>query len=528
MNLLKEKWNTVANAPIVSTIKKPTRSFPLVDNIVIVYAAITMLFQVLFEISPVLSTFVNTPLYKMQTVLGIVGAGLIVLDVFTTKKVWSGKYSLFLYAILFLTVLSSVRMMSYGIRENLFKFCWMAIQFIIIYTLPQRMSRDALKRFIKIVFFTLLAIWIVCCCVSLYQYINRIGYMYVVNPLGQDSSANRQGFYDNRLFGIFYTLNIAANTSLLFFILNFFFIVKEKKRAVKVILCIAELILVAHIILSVSRSAALSLFVCAPVIAWFMMRNKITKAGVKRIVAPIAVALAAVLVVVGGFNAFKKGLTYLPTLNDMMQIQLHPGSDTPPPSSSPDAPQMPNNPQIPVEPEYDETILDRDLGEDYSNERFNIWRDYLSLYKEIGLVGISPDYMPYVIENHPDLFIVEDIKVNYPDKYESGIIYHGHNDYLVVFIATGFLGAASLLAFIAACVYHVIKTVATNKRLSLMFVCAFAIVVVSALAGMLDIGLFFQSTPQTTLFYFALGVLMNTTFYLPECCDETSSGNLAD
>ncbi len=551
MHFLRSKWNSVANSAMVSTIKNPTRTFPLVDTVIILYAAVTILFQILFQISPVMSFLVNTPLYEMQTYLGLLGGALIVLDVFTTKKIWNGKYSFFLYSILVLAVLSSARMLSYGVKENLFKICWMAIQFVLIYTVPQRMSRETLKKFVKIVFFTLLTIWVVSCCVSLYQYVNQIGYTYVVNPLGKDSSANRQGFYDNRLFGIFYTLNTAANTSLLFFLINFFFILKEKKLALKIALCIAEVVLICHIILAVSRSAMLSLFVCSLVLAWFLVRNKIGKAGKKKVFMPIAAALVTVVIIIGGYNLLKTGLTYLPHLNEKFQIALQEstkptdeqpgttgtststtlpsGSDasTQPttPTTAPSTPQT-TQPTTPVAPEYNENILERDnLADDYSNDRFNIWRDYISLYKDIGLLGFSPNYMPYIIEHHPDLFIVENIRIDYPDKYESGIIYHGHSGYLIVFIATGFLGAFSLLAFIGLCVYHVIKTIRDNKKLSLIFICSFLLVIVGALSAALDEGLFFQNSPQTTLFYFALGTLMNTTFYKTDS-NEVSSKEL--
>ena len=85
------------------------------------------------------------------------------------------------------------------------------------------METEKLKKYIKVLFSVLLVIWLAACCVSLYQFARLIGYDYVVNPMAQDASSNRQGFYDNRLFGIFYTLNHAAYGSLLFFLLGALF-----------------------------------------------------------------------------------------------------------------------------------------------------------------------------------------------------------------------------------------------------------------------------------------------------------------
>lgn len=550
MNFLKRKFDVVSNAPIVKTIMQPSKSYPIFDNIVVAYVAVTVLFQVLFQISPVMSFFVKTPLYEMQTYLGLLGGGLILVDLFTTKKIWNNKYSLFLYIILFIAALSSVRLISYGVKENLFKLCWAAIQFIVVYSAPSRLKKEEFKKFIRIFFYVIFAIWVVCCCISLYQYINQIGYTYVVNPLGKDSSANRQGFYDNRLFGIFYTLNTAAMMSLFLFLAGIFFMIKEKALWLKIVLGIGEFFLISHMILSGSRSAVLAFFACALILPWLLMRNKIKEIGIKRILLPMATALVAMVVTIGGFSILRTGLSYLPHLNEKMLIALEesrkpepsdpittpstpeqsepstpsttpetPPAETPstpetPPAETPSTPETPPA-ETPSTPEYDETILDREnLDEDYSNGRFSIWGDYLSLYKEIGLLGLSPgNYMPYVMEHHPERFIVEDIRINYPDKYESGIIYHGHNGYLIVFIATGFLGALSLLAFIILCIVHVIKIIIREKRLSALFICCFLIVAVGAIFAVLDEGLFFHSAPQTTLFWFALGLLINTSFH---------------
>ncbi len=505
---LKYTFDEISNSSLVAKIKQPSKSYPIFDTIVVIYAAITILFQVLFQISPVMSFLVNTPLYEMQTYLGLLGGGLILADIFTTKKIWNNKYSLFLYIILFAAALSSIRLISYGVKENLFKFCWMAIQFVLIYSVPSRIKKEEFKKFIKILFYVILAIWVVSCCISLYQYINQIGYTYVVNPLGKDASANRQGFYDNRLFGIFYTLNTAALISLTLFWTNIIFIIKEKAVWLKIVLGISQFFLLSHMILSGSRNAVLAFCACAAILPWFLMRNKIKNTEKKKMLLPIATALVAIIVASMGLRVVKIGLSYLPYLNEKMLIALDIDRN---PNHSQNG-EFPNNKPL---PEYDENILDREnLQGDYSNGRFNIWLDYVSLYKEIGVLGISPgNYMPYVMEHHPELFIVEDIRVNYPDKYASGIIYHGHNGFLIVFIATGFLGALSLLVFTTLCIIHVIKMIVRRKKASLLFIGCFLFVTIGIISALLDEGLFFHNAPQTTLFWLALGGLMNSSLY---------------
>lgn len=480
----------------VQGILQRKREYPVIDCIVVLYAAAVLVFQAFLQISPIVTFLTTTPFYSMQTYLGILGAGLILLDLFTTKRLWEGKYGVLLIGIGVLAGLASLRMMDHGLKENLFKVCWCAIYFTLIYSLPHRMSREGLHRFIKILFYSLLTLWFMACCVSLCQYAAQIGYVYVVNPLSADASATRQGFYDSRLFGIFYTLNHSAYVSLLFMIASAFFLLKTKHLSVKILLGIVEFSLLCHILLSGSRSAYISLTVCCAAGAWLALRNRIKTANWKRTVLPIGMAVVVAITCLLGTTGLKSALTYVPNIADEVVYFLSGGNA---------------NPNIinPDRNEHDEDLLDREgLEEDASNGRLSIWRDYLSLYKDIGLIGLSPgSYMAYVLENHPELYIVDYVKENYPAKYESNIIYHTHNGYLLVFVATGFLGAACLIAYIFLCVRRVIQ-ILRKKRISHLFAGALLVVVAVAISAVLDEGVFFQNHLHTTLFWFSLGILM--------------------
>ena len=96
------------------------KEYPRIDNLVVVYVAVVLYFQLLLQISPIVTSLTATPLYNIQTYLGLLGGGLIVLDLFTTKRIWQGNYIGLLCVILVFAALASVRMISYGIKENLF------------------------------------------------------------------------------------------------------------------------------------------------------------------------------------------------------------------------------------------------------------------------------------------------------------------------------------------------------------------------------------------------------------------------
>lgn len=467
----------------VSRVTIAQRAYPVFDAVVMGYIAVVLLVQVLFQISPAVTFFASTPLISIQTWLGILGGALLVIDLFTTKRLWQGPFCLLLYGILVMAALASVRMIDYGAKQNLFKLCWAIIQFALVYSCAYRMEPDRLKKFIRTLFIVLLAIWLVACCVSLYQFVRQIRYDYVVNPMAQDSSSNRQGFYDNRLFGIFYTLNHAAYGSLIFFLVGTAYAMKSKRIFVKILLSVSNLILMSHIILAVSRSATIALMVCLFCLSFLMARTKFQMKSLPRLLLSTAVATLIVILTLLVFQVVKSALLCLPYATSEIF----------------DLPAV----------GYDPALLDRNLGGDTSNGRLDIWADYFALSGEIGPVGMSPgNYMPYIHENHPDLHIVEYIREVYPEKYNSGIIHHVHNGYLMVFVSAGWIGAALLLAFGTLCILRLFKKLKEDHKTSYTILLSFLLVAAVALSAMFDEGIFFQNNPQTTVFWLALGVLM--------------------
>lgn len=459
------------------------RSYPIFDAVVLAYIALVLLVQVLFQISPAVTFFASTPLINIQTWLGLAGGALLAVDLFTTKRLWQGPYCLLLYGILALAVLASVRTLSYGVKENLYKLCWAAIQYGLFYSCSLRMETEKLKKYIKVLFSVLLVIWLAACCVSLYQFARLIGYDYVVNPMAQDASSNRQGFYDNRLFGIFYTLNHAAYGSLLFFLLGLVYAIRSRRVVTKVLLSLSGFILLLHMVASRSRSALLALPVCLFCLTFLAMRSRLHMKSSHRLAVSALLAALVVGLSLVTLHAMKVGLTYIPDIT----------------AEAFDLPDV----------EYEPDLFDREMDENASNGRFSIWSDYLSLAGEIGPIGISPgNYMPYIYENHQDLYIVDFIRTHYPDRYASRIVYHMHSGYLMVYVSTGWIGTALLLAFGTLCILRLFAKLKTGHKTSYTVICLFLLVAAVAISAVFDEGIFFQNNPQTSVFWIALGFLM--------------------
>lgn len=457
------------------------KEYPQIDSFVIIYVGVVLFFQVLLQISPAVTFLASTPLYSIQTYLGVLGGGLILLDLFTTKRIWQGKYLVFLLAILFLAAYASVKMVAFGTKENIFKLCWMTIQFCLVYSCAFRIPQGQLEKYIKYLFYVLLTIWCLACCVSFVQYVKQYEYQLVVNPLAKDTSKNWQGFHNNRLYGIFYTLNHAAYASLFFAVIAAVFTLREKRLWVKICLIIAQITLILYIVLSGSRSALVSLAACVFIAGFLAILYGIKAGG--RWKKLLLCILLAIVIAAGclGYRGIKKGLALIATRTEKVESTTK-----------------------------QDNILGRTDLEKSTNGRITIWSEYISLHDEIGLTGLSPgNYMPYVIQEHPELYIVRVTKFNHPDKYNAGIIYHVHSGYMMVYVSAGLLGAIALAVFMLLCMIRAIRAIWKNKKANPWFICGLLLVVAGAISALFDEGLFFQNNPQTTMFWLALGLIMS-------------------
>lgn len=485
--------------------EESTNRFSVFNQIVMAYVGLVLLCFTLYTIAPFVTFIGKTPFYSSKSYLGILGGVLLCIDLVTNKVLWRGPYVILLYGISLIAIISSVLTISYGVSENLFLICWTVVQFALVYSCAQRTDRETFRKYAISLFGVLLVIWVLACLVSLAQYALQIGYQYVADPRSDDASLVRQGFWENRLFGIFNPLNHAVYISLMLMLGCLYCILKTHKKFVRVLLSLSATVFFLHILLSGSRSAAISMWVCVLIIVWSITWSKCKKNGFKKVLVACGMAVAVGLCCIPAYKALKNFSAKVPYWTKQIQIQFC-GDHV--------------DVNVPVDdvtnltgPGTDDTLLEREgLDEDISNDRFKIWIDYLSLYKEIGLFGLSPgNYMVYIQENNPELYIAEYVRENFPSKYNAGVIYHVHNGYLMVFVSTGIIGLLLLLAFIVLCVGRCLSWIRSSETLSSEFVILLCVVVAGAISAVFDKGIFFVDSAPTFFFWFALGILMKIT-----------------
>lgn len=463
-----------------------TQKYPFVNTVILWYVGVALAFQTLFLIAPFVTFIARTPLYHMQSYLGVLGALLVCVDLFTNKGIWRGPYSLLMYAMCAAALLASALTLSYGVKDNLYIIAWTVIQIALFYSCAFRMGREKLEEFAGRVYSAVMPIWFAACCVSVYQFVMQIGYLYVVDPRGEDLSLARQGFLENRLFGIFNPLNHAAYVSLMLLLAGIYYMTRTRRRLTRAALIAVNLVFFFHIILSGSRSAELSLLACALFAGFTAARGRMEKPGLKRAARSAGIAVVTLGVCLGVFTGTKAVLAQVPGVMQRMGI------------ISEDA----------LIPEQD--ILDRmGLEDNASNNRFDIWKDYVSLRGEIGVIGLSPgNYMAVIRDSHPDLFIVKYIRENFPEKYAAGSIYHVHSGYLMAWVSAGLCGLVCAVVFLALCCRRALRHMLRFPKVSFGFIILCSLVGAGCIGAVFDKAIFFMDGAPTFVFWLALGMLM--------------------
>ena len=535
----------------------------------LVYLCLCLLFFESRTISPLMDYLNTTPLKDLMTWLRHAGVVFIAAGLFTKLPSRRNPKAFLLYAICLIAAISSYVQRQYGYKTNLSAVLWMLIVYVLFYNLSARIGRGLLHRVLRLVYIVSAPLWSTACLLSLCQFVLLIGINgpnYASSPL-----LGGRGFYLNRLFGLFNTPEYGAIGALVFLLWGGYYLWTSHSRILRAYVSLICLPLFCYIAVSVSRNAAVALFLAVFSGAWLLFRGhfsrlpgEVQKPVLRSFLCALGVLSAAVVLYlltqriaeqlparfaenaekevsidvapseetsVSGSPALSlqssdtarplaaKALVS-PALEDTEQAkvsrtnirnrdsslsvssrqnpvkQLHPAAGSTPQQAA---------------PEDNTNLLHREEVEsDLSNGRFKIWGDYLSLYREFNLIGVSPGNSARFIQEHaPDLFICTHIKEVYPDNYKRGYVFHPHNGYLKLFASTGFLGLLCLLLFIGFNAVPVVNYIRRHPDPAPEFVFSFLIVLAGGSAAMFDTELFFVMVPTTLIFWTALGILLS-------------------
>lgn len=472
------------------------------NNIVRSYLAISIFAYLIYLIAPLVSLIMNTQVYSFQRYLALLGMGIIAYDLLFFRIGFKSKYSFLLYPIVVLAGIASLTTINYGIKENLFDIIWLGIYIYIYYSYAERVGQEQVKRDLDKMYKYISIIWLVAILLSISTYLFNTGYRILANPY--NDYLTRQGFMENRLFGVFMTLIMSAIVSGMLIIYGSIRYPK-KKRVIFI-----NFIFFIHIILSGSRGALLSLIAVLLVVSFYKGYTKyfINKTAIMKTSMSVLLALGLGGGLFVGGQILKEGLAYLPSFtifkdNSMEYKKL-----------------LSKYPNIVVEGLEEaglenldedinvEEILERqDVDEsNVSNGRLSIWMDYIGMYKDVSIFGLSPsNYSKYIHEHHHDLFIVQFIKENHPHTYAVGGVYHPHNTYLMTYVATGVFGLLTFLVTLFLLAKDTIVRLFKKEDSYLLLISS--IVLFCLVNGLFDSILLFSNEVVTAMFWVFLGVL---------------------
>lgn len=378
------------------------------------------------------------------------------------------------------------------------------ITIVLFYCAAQSVSRDLSGRMLHIFYWGWLLFWSMMCCLSLCQF---------ALMLGKDGTRitdllllQGSGYNGRRLFGVFDTPEYAAVTSLLLMLAGGYCFASTRSIVERSLLALCNTPLLFFLVLSGSRNAQAALYLClflAAGLACFK-RTSASRSRSRRACLAIAAAIAVAAGAHLGYMTIQRTAEHIPGLFSDYSGPLAQAVPVQDPLTDED------QKTTGIAGEEKVRYLERiDTKGNIGTNRFSIWKDYLSLWTEYGLFGLSSTYdSRYIQTHHPELFICEYIREHDPAAYATGYVYHPHNGCLKTLVSTGYLGFAFLMLFLLGCVKDTWKAIrkAETVRPTLLFPLLIAAAGFSS--TMFDLELFFVFNPVSYIFWLALGILM--------------------
>ncbi len=392
------------------------------------------------------------------------GAGLILWDLLTKRRLFRSVFwgvPFLMVGAYCVTILLHREAGLYALAKHL---VYLSLAFFLLFGHDRDASADSLKTLLRRICHVVIATSLVASAVSVGMYLFRWQYSFSLNELNI-----RQGFLENRLFGVYYSPNAGA----LFAVVSFaavalnVYLYKDAhpgRRNLPVGLKIFYGVNIAfqtvYFSLTGSRGGLVTMMVLAVMTALFLVYPRVlVKKGRAKALVSCALALA---LATGGVWAAVKGvqtvMSYAPDLSKIVS-EHEPVSEPTEPSSQEPSSEEPSSEEPstgepstgepvsePTEPSEGKQSFDRiESGDDSSNGRFTIWKTSLKVLlgndPVFGLGDFNLDGEK--INRYPELRELPN------DSVEKGWMWrhHGnlHNAYVQVAVYAGAVGLCIFL-----------------------------------------------------------------------------------
>ena len=464
--------------------KKIFFNYTFLRKVYIIIFSFAVFTRVLMPIASHETQTVNSIVFAITAIFG---ASIIIFDFFNDKVFFKQKNMIFLYAFLGICILSSILNLKYGVFGNIRNIVWLAISFLLLYPVDFKRNKQDVISEIVLISNVLIVIWFFAVLISFIMFLFQIGYYVNVEP----NSFARQGFIEERLFGIFEDPNFAAIISIILFILSIFNFKLCRKKLTKVFYIICMLMDYIYLVLSGSRTAIVTAAVAIFISVYLILRNKsLLKEGLKgrwlKELGAIFTGLLVSLALILSIGASQKVLSFGPSLIHNLDS-----------SSLKD--------QVyfkPVNTQREDVSNTTDI----SNCRIKIWSAAIELFKSKPIFGTSPRNMRTYA------------KAEFPNNFIAIRSYAIHNAYIDIMVSTGIIGALVMLGFFIKYIIDMCKYIfkdGLKKNYNLVVMCI-SIVASVACSAMFLSEIFFVCTIGVLSFW----TFMGYSFYFIEIENE--------
>ena len=460
--------------------------------------------------------------------LAVTGAAWIAWDFFTRRECLRIPNQTLLVLFMLTMLLSSLLNAQYGITDNLKTLVWTAIQVMLLCSWSRTTPHEVRRKQIHLVMEAVSAIWLVGVISSAVQF--SVGY-YRIHHLSWDDKCP-QGFGEGRLFGEFTDPNVASVLSICVVLyLLYQLICHRRALAVRIYEVVNLLFQIFYIVMSGSRTAIVALMACGLVLGvfWLPRYMKAHWSVARKVLCGTGAGLVLAVAVLLSSQLLKEVYVIFPDRVGAELIQLmperwkqysvffeepqEPDSQMQEPDSQRQEPEESVSGEVVPEEskvQIDLVRPDTQTQTNISNNRFQIWTEYLQVFRDRPVFGTSPRNTNAVArELLPDnsLIVVKDYSV--------------HNGYLSVLVGTGIVGCV----LIALWIFMTLKLVLTylvrkfrdrgGAYDSVVWqVCMLLTVAISAFFMM---GIFFGNSILEVLFWLVLGyVYEQISWDMPE------------
>lgn len=396
---------------------------------------------------------------------GLFGAFLLALDVFFFKNYRKMAHYWVYILFIFCAAISSALNVKYGFTSNISTILWLSIQMGLFTTMGHLFTREQYHKWLTLFFSVSGALWGLASAISLYQFVFVSGYRVFMN-----GRMIRQSLYDNRLFGIFIDPNLGSFVGFLVMWGMFYLMIRFKKKWLYVLGTFNCILQFLYIVLSGSRSTqvcmaiSLSYTLIYAIIHHFPKKH--TSQKPLQIFCCIVAPFVCTAVLLFTFSGLRAGLA---NVADSLSPENHTGASE---------------------------LIRKDIEEDSSNNRMDIWKGYLVLLKDRPIFGLSPrNAWNYADTEHPDSYLAQHH-------------YDVHNAYIAVLAGMGIVGFLAMLLVIYCLLRTMIPRLFDAGRMTLPYFIALQLILNIAVFIIFYPGIFFTNGIDTVLFWSAVGFVL--------------------